>query len=380
MSDQAPAITTPEQPAVSPTAVSQTATAPGALRVLGLVAVSVGVAALAGAAFVLSYSGLHAVALQAGISARLAKGYPLILDVLLVVILAAILWLRSAGWPSKLLAWACLLALLAAAAWADALHAAGHRLPARPAAVAAAILPWALVLIAFALLLTMLHHARVRRAATPRPPAVMPVYVPPPAPTAPLVPGFPGREPATEPTSRPAARPEPPRPAYTRTSPDTLRLVVPRQAATEAGDLAMDEDAALDDPSSDEAVPDPASHLVAGGGTPAEPEVGAGQPGDAAAEAGDAQADEDAAAASDNAAADDTEPEDTEPEDAEPEDAEPDDTGPDDTEPDGKQADSDGEQADPDADEADADDTDVDDTAMPVFHRMWSSPTPGGDD
>ncbi len=77
--------------------MSQTAAAPGALRVLGLVAVSVGVAALAGAAFVLSYSGLHAVALQAGISARLAKGYPLILDVLLVVILAAILWLRSAG-------------------------------------------------------------------------------------------------------------------------------------------------------------------------------------------------------------------------------------------------------------------------------------------
>jgi hypothetical protein len=346
MSDQAPAITTPEQPAMS-----QTAAAPGALRVLGLVAVSVGVAALAGAAFVLSYSGLHAVALQAGISARLAKGYPLILDVLLVVILAAILWLRSAGWPSKLLAWACLLALLAAAAWADALHAAGHRLPTRPAAVTAAILPWALVLIAFALLLTMLHHARVRRAATPRPPAARPVYVPPPVPTTPLVPGFPGREPATE----PAAQPEPARPAYAHTSPDTLRLVVPRQAATDASDLAMDEDAGLDDPSSDEAVPDPASHEAAaeGGETPAEPEVGAGQPGDTAAEALDAPTDEDAAPASDDAAADDTEPDGTEP---------------DGTEPDGKQADT------------DVDETDVDETAMPVFHRMWSSPTPGGDD
>ncbi len=46
----------------------------------------------------------------------------------------------------------------------------------------------------------------------------------------------------------------------------------------------------------------------------------------------------------------------------------PDGTEPDGTEPDGKQADT------------DVDETDVDETAMPVFHRMWSSPTPGGDD
>src|SRR5580700_3138097 len=113
-------------------AQSQGAQSQGALRVAGLVAVGAGLAALAGAAFVLSYAGIHTVALQAGVSHRLAKGYPLILDVLLVVIVAAVLALRSAGWPSKLLAWASLLALLAAAAGADALHAAGKRLPAHP--------------------------------------------------------------------------------------------------------------------------------------------------------------------------------------------------------------------------------------------------------
>ena len=122
------------------------------MRVMAFVAVCTGVAALAAGAFVLSYAGIHAVALQAGISHRLARGYPLIFDVLLVVILAALLALRGAGWPSRVLAWVCLLALLAAAAGADALHAAGRRLPARPAAVTAAILPWALVLIAFVLL------------------------------------------------------------------------------------------------------------------------------------------------------------------------------------------------------------------------------------
>ena len=163
----------------------------GALRVLALVAVGIGLAALAAAAFVLSYAGIHAVALQAGISHRLAKGYPLMLDVLLVVIVAAVLALRTAGWPSKLLAWASLLALLAAAAGADALHAAGKRLPARPAAVTAAILPWALVLIAFVLMLAMLRHARLRRVAqTARKSAKWQPQEPPPPSTQPLVPGF----------------------------------------------------------------------------------------------------------------------------------------------------------------------------------------------
>lgn len=144
------------------------ARAPMALRVLAMAAVSVGLAALAGGTFVLSYSGIHALALHAGIAPRLARGYPLLLDAMLVIALAAVLALREADRPSRLLAWTTLLAVLAAAAGADALHAAGHRLPHRDAAITAAVLPWVLVFLAFALLLAMLRHARMRRLTATR--------------------------------------------------------------------------------------------------------------------------------------------------------------------------------------------------------------------
>src|SRR5260370_8690817 len=115
--------------------------APRALRNVGLAAVCVGLVALASATFVLSYPGIHAVALQAGISPRLARGYPLLLDAMLVVVLAAVLSLRGAGLPSKVLAWLTLLALLGATPSADALHAAKDKLPVRAAEITAAALP-----------------------------------------------------------------------------------------------------------------------------------------------------------------------------------------------------------------------------------------------
>jgi len=139
--------------------------APRAVRILGLAAVCVGLAALAGGTFVLSYSGIHALALHAGIAPRLARGYPLLIDAMLVIVLAALLALRGAGLPSRLLAWTTLLALLAAAAGADALHAVGRSLPRHVAAITAAVLPWVLLFLAFALLLAMLRHARLRRLA-----------------------------------------------------------------------------------------------------------------------------------------------------------------------------------------------------------------------
>jgi hypothetical protein len=176
-----------------------TAAPPGALRAVAMVAAGVGVVALVAGAFVFSYPGLHAVALQARVSPRLARGYPLMFDALLVVAMPAALFLRSAGWGSRLLAWIVLLALLCAAAGADALHAAGGRLDARPAAITAAILPWALVLIAFVLLLAMLQHARARRLAAERasvsvsgPEPTEPLVYAPLRPQ-PLVPGFPAR-------------------------------------------------------------------------------------------------------------------------------------------------------------------------------------------
>jgi hypothetical protein len=135
------------------------------LRLLGLAAVVAGLLLMVAAAFVLSYAGIHAVALSAGVSPRVARIYPLIFDAMLVVACAAVLSLRGAGVPSRLYAWLTTLALFAAAAGADTLQATGTRLPHKPAAAAAAIIPWALVLIGFGLLLCMLRQARLRRAA-----------------------------------------------------------------------------------------------------------------------------------------------------------------------------------------------------------------------
>ncbi|HEY7147033.1 MAG TPA: DUF2637 domain-containing protein [Streptosporangiaceae bacterium] len=134
-----------------------------ALRALALVAVVIGVLALAAAAFVLSYSGIHALALTAGVSTSLARVYPGILDAMLVIACAAVLSLRGAGAVARLYAWLSMLVLLAAGAAAGAVHATGTRLPHRPAAAAAAIIPWVLVLIGFGLLMAMLRHARQRR-------------------------------------------------------------------------------------------------------------------------------------------------------------------------------------------------------------------------
>ena len=134
------------------------------LRLLGLVAVSAGVLLLMAAAFVLSYTGIHAIALSAGVSPRFARIYPVIFDAMLVVACAAVLALRGAGLPSRCYAWLTMLLLLGAAASADTLHATNTKLPHKPTAAAAAIIPWALVLLGFGLLLSMLRHARLRRA------------------------------------------------------------------------------------------------------------------------------------------------------------------------------------------------------------------------
>ena len=136
---------------------------------MALTAVSIGVLVLAAAAFVLSYPGLHAVARQAGISAPLARGYPVILDAMLVIACAAVLSLRGAGAVTKFYAWLSLLVLLGATAGADALHSTGTVVPHKDAAFAAAVLPWVLVLIGFGLLLAMMRHFRLHRPAR-RPP------------------------------------------------------------------------------------------------------------------------------------------------------------------------------------------------------------------
>ena len=95
----------------------------------------------------------------------MARIYPAIFDAMLVIAAAAVLSLRGAGVLIRLYAWLSLLVLLAAAAAADAAHAIGTKLPHRAAAATAAVIPWALALLGFSLLLAMLRHARLRRAA-----------------------------------------------------------------------------------------------------------------------------------------------------------------------------------------------------------------------
>jgi Protein of unknown function (DUF2637) len=134
------------------------------LRLVALAAVSLGVVLLAAAAFVLSYEGIHHIALRAGVSPGLAKLYPLIFDVMLVVAGAAALALRGAGWWARCYAWGSLLILLAAMAVGNAVYASGTALPAQPTKIAVAIIPWVLLLMAFGLLLEMLRHFRTARS------------------------------------------------------------------------------------------------------------------------------------------------------------------------------------------------------------------------
>ena len=136
-----------------------------ALRLIALIAAVVGVIVLAAAAFVLSYGGIHKIALSAGVSPNVARIFPVIFDAMLVVSCAAVVSLRSAGWWPRTYSWLSTLALLVVVAAADAAHATGTHIPRKPAAATVAILPWALLLLAFCLLLSMLRQFRRTRAA-----------------------------------------------------------------------------------------------------------------------------------------------------------------------------------------------------------------------
>jgi len=139
------------------------------MRLTALIAVVIGLAALTAAACVLSYSSMHHLAIQAGVSARLASVYPLIFDALLVLAGCSVLALRGAGLVSRVYGWLCMLVLLGGLAAGGALHAAATKIPRRLAGVVAAIVPWVLVLIGFGLLLALLRYARIRRLAQNHP-------------------------------------------------------------------------------------------------------------------------------------------------------------------------------------------------------------------
>jgi hypothetical protein len=134
------------------------------LRLAALTAVIIGVILVAVAAFLLSYEGIHQIALQAGVSAGLARLYPLMFDAMLVIACAATLALRSAGWGAKCYVWASLLLLIGAMAVGDALHATGVKLTGEAARATIAIIPWVLLLMGFGLWLVMLRQWRRTRA------------------------------------------------------------------------------------------------------------------------------------------------------------------------------------------------------------------------
>ncbi len=133
------------------------------LRLLALAAVVAGLVILTAAACVLSYSSVHVFALQAGVADGLARIYPAICDAMLVIAGCSVLALRGAGLFSKIYAWLCFILLLAVVAASGVIHEAGLHLPKRTTEIIAAVFPWALVLVAFGLLLALLRYARRRR-------------------------------------------------------------------------------------------------------------------------------------------------------------------------------------------------------------------------
>ena len=129
-------------------------------RLLVNAAVTLVVIAVAAATFVLSYSGVHAIALQGGVSGQLARIYPGVFDAVLVIACVAAVVLRDGRWWARCWAWLVVIVVLGAIGTTDVLHAANYALRQRPTEGVVAAAPVAGVLLAFSLLLTMLRQAR----------------------------------------------------------------------------------------------------------------------------------------------------------------------------------------------------------------------------
>ncbi len=136
------------------------------------------VIAVAAAAFVFSYDGVHAIALLGGMSTRLARYYPGLFDAVLVIACVAAAVLRDGRWWARVWSWLVILVVLAAIGTADVLHAAGYTLRHRPTEAVVAAAPVVAVLLAFSLLLTVLRQSRTREAGQPPAPATVPLDLP----------------------------------------------------------------------------------------------------------------------------------------------------------------------------------------------------------
>jgi hypothetical protein len=127
------------------------------------------VLALAAAAFVLSYAGVHAIALQAGVSAQPARLYPGVFDAVLVIACVAALMLRDARWGARLYAWLVIIAVVAVVGAADAVHAMNVALPHRTMEGVVAAAPLVLVLLGFSLMLTIFRPSLAQHAGDAAP-------------------------------------------------------------------------------------------------------------------------------------------------------------------------------------------------------------------
>src|SRR5579875_1081417 len=152
------------------------------LRLVALIVATIGVLALAAAAFVLSYPGARDTALTAGVSKDLARIYPGVFDAVLVIACAGALSLRGVR---RAYAWLVILVLTAAIAAADATHAMAVTLPKRPMEATVAVVPWAVLLIGFTLLYAIARQARPTRTPPLAPAAAEASATPLPAPPAP---------------------------------------------------------------------------------------------------------------------------------------------------------------------------------------------------
>ena len=125
-------------------------------------AVAVVVLAVAAGTFFLSYPGVHAIALQGGVSTQLARFYPAVFDAVLVIACVAAVMLRDARWWARCWAWLVVIVLLAAIGTTDVLHAMSYGLQRRWTEGVVAAAPVAAVLLAFSLFLTLLRQSRPR--------------------------------------------------------------------------------------------------------------------------------------------------------------------------------------------------------------------------
>jgi hypothetical protein len=130
-------------------------------------AVTLVVLAVAAGTFVLSYTGVHAVALEGGVSVQLARIYPGLFDALLVIACVAAVVLRDGRWWARCWAWLVVIVVLGAIGVTDVLHAMNYALRHRPTEGVVAAAPVVAVLLAFSLLLTMLRQTRSQAAEAP---------------------------------------------------------------------------------------------------------------------------------------------------------------------------------------------------------------------